>query len=457
MRELRPYQTQALDAVSGHWRRGSKAVLLVAPTGSGKTTIGAEAIRRAVARGRSCLWIAHRRELITQAFDRLVSEGLHCGVIMADDKRADLSAPVQVCSIDTLTARGERPSAHLVVWDEAHHCAAATWRDLHRAYADSFHLGLTATPERGDGSPLGDIFEDMVVGANVKQLVADGFLVRSQVMVPTPSTKSKMNKGEMAMLPLEAYQKFADGQRAVVYCRWVEHARIYARQFNDAGIAAATIDGEMPQADRDSVLKAFADGSIKVILNVYVLTEGWDVPATSCCIIARNIGHAGMYLQMAGRVLRPAPNKTIATIVDLTGSTLEYGLPDDDRQYSLDGKPISTREKLSVCSGCGLADPENPCERCGYERALFEIPPAFVAVGNGQMQITGERIESAAVNRQLLAELTRRCLERGHKHGWIFHAYRTKTNGHLLPWQDLQAMIRMMTRIIAQERKTKGL
>jgi superfamily II DNA or RNA helicase len=459
MRQLRPYQTQALDNVSAHWRLGARSVLLVSPTGSGKTTIGAEAIRRTTERGKKSLWLAHRRELIGQAFDRLTSEGIACGVIMADDKRANDSAPVQVCSVDTLTARGARPPADLVIWDEAHHCAAATWRDLLGDYSNSWHLGLTATPERGDKSSLGDMFEEMVVGASVKQLVADGFLVESQVLAPTIKTKTKTDSlgGMLAMSPVEAFERYAENQQTVVYCRFVEHAHQYAQQFIDAGIPAAAIDGSMHQVDRDRILSAFAKGEIKVVLNVYVLTEGWDVPATSCCIIARNIGHAGMYLQMAGRVLRPAPNKKMATIVDLAGSTLEFGLPDDERTYSLRGKAISTREKLSVCKVCGFADPGRPCERCGYESVAMEIPPvAFLASNEGTLEVIGQRIMPSEIDRDLLAVITRHCLQRGHKHGWIYHAYRKQTDGHLLPWNEVQAMVRMQIRALAQEQKSKA-
>lgn len=451
MRQLRPYQTEALDSVSDHWRNGARSVLLVAPTGSGKTTIGAEAIRRAVARGKKCLWLAHRRELITQAYDRLVSEEISCGVIMADDKRADPEAPVQVCSVDTLTARGTRPDATLLVWDEAHHCAAATWKEIIKGYAESWHLGLTATPERGDGSPLGDIFDQMVVGAKVKQLVADGFLVPSQLLIPSVPTSRRLVDSELAMSPLQAFQQYAENQRTVVYCQFVKHAHDYAQQFIDAGVPAAAIDGSMHQQERDEKLNAFASGDIKVILNVYVLTEGWDVPSTTCCIIARNIGHAGMFLQMAGRVLRPAVGKEIATIVDLKGSTLPFGLPESDRQYSLHGKAISTpKEKLSVCQGCGLADPDNPCERCGHERRGPGVPDTFSAVQGGQMQVVGQRITSNEIDMALLQRLTRECLLRARKHGWIYHAYRTETNGHLLPWDAVQSMIRHESRALAK-------
>lgn len=455
MRQLRPYQTEALDSVSDHWRTGARSVLLVAPTGSGKTTIGAEAIRRAVARGKKCLWLAHRRELITQAYDRLVSEEISCGVIMADDKRANPEAPVQVCSVDTLTARGTRPEATLLVWDEAHHCAAATWKEIIKGYAESWHLGLTATPERGDGSPLGDIFEQMVIGARVKQLVADGFLVRSQMLIPCSETSKKMHKSYLAMSPLQAFNQYGNNQRTVVYCQFVKHAHEYAQEFSDAGIASAVIDGGMAQQERDEKLNAFVNGDIKVILNVYVLTEGWDVPSTTCCIIARNVGHAGLFLQMAGRVLRPAPDKDIATIVDLKGSTRAFGLPDSDREYSLHGRAISTpKEKLSVCQCCGLADPDNPCERCGNERKGIEVLKTFIPVNNGKMvvqehrQIEGQRINREQVDMLLLQRITRECLLWRRKHGWIYHQYRNLTNGHLLPWDVVQMMIRHQSKTL---------
>lgn len=436
MRQLRPYQTQALDTVSAHWRRGAKAVLLVAPTGSGKTTIGAEAVRRSVARGKKCLWIAHRRELITQAFDRLCSEGIACGVIMADDKRADDTAPVQVCSIDTLTARGARPVADLVIWDEAHHCAAATWRDLHRAYSGSFHLGLTATPERGDGTPLGDVFEDMVIGASVRELTDMGFLVPCEVIAPPV----KLDQGQLALDPVAAYQELGAGRQAVLYTGFVADAHEAARRFVEAGIPAAAVDGAMPMADRDDVLQRFASGDLRVVTNVNVLTEGWDAPQTAVCILGRRVGHAGLYLQMVGRVLRPAEGKTSALVIDLAGSAVEHGTPDEDRDYSLQGNGIarqkSTKEALTVCRNCGRFGRTYPCKRCGYQPERQEIvikPTKLVTVsqGTGPVKIDWQRL-------QALCSL---CKAKGHKHGWVWFKYKEQT-GDEIPFNAVMKAMR---------------
>ena len=427
MRQLRPYQTQALDAVSAHWRNGARAVLLVAPTGSGKTTIGAEAVRRAVNRGKSCLWIAHRRELITQAYDRLCAEELPCGVIMANDKRADSFASVQICSIDTLTARGTRPPADLVIWDEAHHCAAETWRDLHKAYSTAWHLGLTATPERGDGSPLGDIFDQMVIGASVKQLTDDGHLVPCEVIAPP----AKLGQGELAADPVKAYQDLGQGRQAVAYMPFVSDAHELAKAFCAAGIEAAAVDGGMAAADRDDVLQRFARGDLRVVTNVNVLTEGWDAPQTSVCILGRRVGHTGLYLQMVGRVLRPAEGKTSALVIDLAGSAVEHGTPDEDREYSLAGKAIArkaaAKQQLAVCRNCGRFGRSYPCARCGYQPERAEI-----VINPHKLQTVTQGVRHPVDWKRLIA-LCSLCKAKGYKHGWVWFQYKEQT-GHDVPY-----------------------
>ena len=166
---LRDYQVRAIDLVRAEYRRGRKAVLLVLPTGAGKTATASQLIAWAVARGRRCLFIVHRREIVLDTARRLRAAGVPCGVVMSSEARTD--APVQVCSIQTLVAREQHPPADLLVWDEAHHCAAETYRAIRAQYPAAWHLGLTATPERSDGAPLGDAFEALVAPISVAEQI----------------------------------------------------------------------------------------------------------------------------------------------------------------------------------------------------------------------------------------------------------------------------------------------
>jgi superfamily II DNA or RNA helicase len=156
---LRDYQIRAIDQVREAFRE-TRRVLLVMPTGAGKTATASQILAWAVARGRRCLFIVHRREIVQDTHRRLLAAGVSCGLVMAGQPTTD--APVQVCSVQTLAARGLHPPADLLVWDEAHHVAAATYGAIRAKYPEAWHLGLTATPERTDGKSVLGYFDGRV-------------------------------------------------------------------------------------------------------------------------------------------------------------------------------------------------------------------------------------------------------------------------------------------------------
>lgn len=332
--KLRGYQTAAVDAVNASWK-SHRSVLLVAPTGAGKTVLG-----QALINGRSALWVAHRRELVEQT-----SKRLGAGVI-APGYHVSPRKSVQVGTVQTLLARGARPNAEVLVLDEAHHYMAEEWRALVDAYPDAKILGLTATPERADGEPLGDIFEEIVVAANYSELIRDGHLVTVRAYHPKESLGN-----DLAMDPVDAWVKYSEGSQAFVFCGRVHIADELASRFRGLGVIAKTIEYNTPTRERAEAIDAFRRGSVKVLTNVYALTEGVDVPESRCCILARAFGHVGSYLQAVGRVLRPAKGKPDAILIDLTGTSRKHGLPIIDRAYSLGERPISGEAQERECSG----------------------------------------------------------------------------------------------------------
>jgi DNA repair protein RadD len=363
---LRPYQESAVVGVYDKWESSCRSVCLVAPTGAGKTRLGEEFVWRARQAAEPVLWIAHRRELLRQAADRLRLRfgALAVGMIAAAEDASPYAA-IQVATVQTLLARETRPPASLIVFDEAHHYVADDWKALAAHYTSARVLGLTATPERQDGRPLGDIFDGLVIAAKYSELLRDGFLVPCRVYQPP-----KILGNELAQDPLLAYQRFAEGSRAFVFCGAVDVAYELAARCIAAGIPAGTIEAKTPKVDRDRILADFAAGRILVLTNVFALTEGVDVPAARTVILASKCGHVGGYLQRVGRVLRPHPDKPHAIVVDLTGATLQHGLPTEDREYSLDGKGIirTSLAPLKTCPQCAatiLAAYEY-CPECDY-------------------------------------------------------------------------------------------
>jgi superfamily II DNA or RNA helicase len=348
------------------------------------TVIAAAVVKGAIDLGNRVLFLAHRSELLDQTVRKLASGGIHdVRLIKAACDLGSPVAPVTVASVQTLTRWvGRMPKADLVVFDEAHHVVADTWQSIADSYSTARLLGLTATPQRADGKPLGDVFDSLVVGSTVKELTALGHLVECRTWAPP----SKLGTGELGMTPLESYQRFGGGDRAVVFCTTLEHARATEAEFVAAGIPCGVVHGGLAGVLRSDVLKRFETGELRVVLNVYVLTEGWDQPLCSVAIIARRPQHAGTFLQMVGRVLRPAPGKTHAMLLDLCGSVHDHGLPSDDRDFTLDGKGIvkSDRMALRQCPTCGgVYEGTSPtCAICGCEMPRSEVrQPRSIGVG----------------------------------------------------------------------------
>lgn len=409
---LRPHQIRAIDAVRAVYRAGRKRCLLVMPTGAGKTYTAAELIRASVARGHRVLFLVHRREIVMDTHRRLAAVGVPCGLVMAGV--APSEAPVQVASVQTVAAREQHPAADLVVWDEAHHTAADSYRTIASQYPNAWHLGLTATPERADGAGLRDAFDDLVVGATMRELTEAGLLAPCDVLAPAG------RQDGLAEDAAAAWQRLAGGRPTVAFCRTVAESLRLAVAIEEMGARARHIDGSTAARERAEALAAFAAGRVDVLTNVFVLTEGWDCPRAKVCLLARGCGSEGTFLQMVGRVLRPDESGSRALVIDLAGVVNEHGLPDEPREFSLDGirrKPREQRPWIAQCRACGLtvegAKRGPSCPRCGGE-----WPPA------PETKVKRAEIVAAApvprVEKQSEFMRLRGIAERnGYKPGWV--------------------------------------
>lgn len=328
--QLRPYQLNACAAVRDHWRAGTRRVLLVAPTGAGKTLLGADLIGQA-----RSLWVAPRQEIVTQTAKRLRGTRERVGVMLSGH-REDADAAVQVATIQSLLGRQNMPAADVVVLDEAHHYLAARWRELADCYPRSLIVGLTATPQRADGEPMGDAFDELVVAAHYSQLVADGFLVPATVLRPSESLG-----GDLAQDPIEAWFRHSGGVGSFFFAPRVNIAQEWTARLISLGVPAATIHANTPGAERLDCMARFRAGKLRALCNVNTLTEGVDVPEAGCAVLGRSFGFVGDFLQAVGRILRPSKGKERAIVLDLVGATHRHGLPTDDRSYALRGRPIS--------------------------------------------------------------------------------------------------------------------
>lgn len=369
---LRPHQERTLLALEAAHRR-VKRVCVVKPTGAGKSVTGRVWAARRLGDLGPGLVLAHRIELLTQFRKHLAVEGVDAGIV-SPDHTSEPWKKVQCASLDTLVARGEVPEAKWVIWDEAHHSAAETWLPVLQAQPEALVLGLTATPQRSDGKPLGDIYEELVIGAEYSELIAAGYLVPCRVLRPERYLGS-----DFAADPVEAWMEKAtrmEGGRVVslrgfIFSRTVTDAKQQAEDLCRRGVRAACVDGKMPDKKRAAIMAAYEAGELDVLTNVHILTEGVDIPDAQVCMLARSPQHAGTYLQMVGRVLRAFAGKAWALLIDLPGCSHEHGIPTADRDYALSGRSIQTKgEALTVCLKCGYTQRAavRVCEGCGHER-----------------------------------------------------------------------------------------
>lgn len=416
MTELRDYQRRTLEQTRAAYRAGKRSICVVSPTGSGKTRLGVEFVRGHLAKGGRVLWLAHRAELVAQAAERLFAEGLPDVGIIAAGIEPSPAAPVQVASTQTLIARDALPDASLVVLDEAHHYVAAEWGAVAVHYASAIRLGLTATPERSDGKPLGDLFDALVVGATPRELTDLGHLIPCEVI-----GAKRYRPRELAGNPVDRYLEHAAGRRAFLFAGTVEHAEDLAAEFVARGVPAACVSGETPSDERTRAVAAFRAGKVLVLCNVYVFTEGTDVPEAEVCILARGCGSASTYLQMVGRVLRPAPGKTSALLLDLVGAANKHGFPADERRYSLDGNRgimLSRAAQKKNTGGSWSGGAQRP------------------GIINASLVRLSSAGPDAVEKREFLVTKYREAESRGYKPGWAIYQFRLRF-GHA-PWQQVQ-------------------
>lgn len=360
---LRPAQADLIDRCARAFAQRGRTGVMQGATGFGKTATASEIIHRAVALGSRVVFAAHLDTLVGDTHARLVAAGVRAGFVQAG-RPTDPAAPVQVASLATLHARGERPPADLLIVDECHRAMAGTVRAILAAYPSAFILGLTATPQRLDGQPLGDVFEWMECGPSVRELTAQGHLVPCDVIAPAEPTQALVSE------PVDAYLRHAAGTRALFFAQTIEHAEWIAYGLEARGIPAAVVTGETPRAVREQLRATLAAGTTRALVSVNVFIEGWDCPPAETIVIARDVSHVGTLLQMVGRGLRPslATGKQRCTVLDLRGSVNLLGLPDEDRLWSLTGKPVRS-EKLTAlrrCLACAAVfRPAHRCPRCG--------------------------------------------------------------------------------------------
>ena len=348
MVELRPYQTNGIRDIFDAWNpftQNLMNVLFQMPTGTGKTTVFSEIVRRARLKEKKVLIVVHRKELVEQIVERLSYFDVEAGII-SGTMPPDATKEVQVATIQSLSKR-EYPVADIVIIDECHHAKACTYKKLWDIYPKARFLGVTATPIRMSGEGFSDLFDTLINSGQLSYFVEHGYLVKIKHFVGvTPdlsSIKVKMNdyaqdelgelmqdKELMADL-VESYHKRAEGKKMIVFAVNIEHSQQIVEEYCREGIAAEHIDANTPKKEREQILKRFRKGETLVLSNVDIVSEGFDVPDCEAVQLARPTKSLALFLQQVGRCMRPSPGKEEGLVLDNAGLWLEHGFCQQDR------------------------------------------------------------------------------------------------------------------------------
>lgn len=360
--KLRDYQREAIDAVFKAWSEGMQRPAIVLPTGAGKTVVFSALVKQFVddwnsggmgsaaeqAPGNRVMILAHRDELVDQALAKIRATipGVDVGKVKA--RELDYGRGVVVCSVQTLaSARGATHMKYmtdygpigLIITDECHHAAAASYRKIYDAFPDALQLGVTATMARGDGVGLGKVWDDVVYQKSILWMISKGYLtdvrtkrvdLKGLDMSDVKASRGDWQAGDLGRALMEseadtaiarAYREHAGDRQGIVFTPTVETAQAASLALHNAGIRSEVIHGETHSLDRRAAYKDYRTGKVQVLVNCMVLTEGFDMPQAEVAIIARPTQSAPLYTQMVGRVLRPYPGKKEALVLDLVGAS----------------------------------------------------------------------------------------------------------------------------------------
>lgn len=343
--ELRPYQKEAKTAVFEQWSGGVRRTLLVLPTGTGKTIVFAKIAEQCVRDGDRVLILAHRKELLEQAADKILkATGLRCAVERGEETSVDSWYRITVGSVQTLM-RDKRLEQFdpdyfdVIIVDEAHHSISDSYQKVLQHFPDADVLGVTATPDRGDMKNLGSYFDSLAYEYTMPEAIKDGYLCPVKALtIPLKLDLSNVHvqagdfkAGEIGSALDPYLDSIADemvhyctGKKTVVFLPLVATSQKFRRILEGHGFKAAEVNGNSD--DREEVLQDFETGKYDVLCNSMLLTEGWDCPSVDCIIVLRPTKVRSLYCQMVGRGIRLSEGKDHLLLLDFLWMTEKHEL-----------------------------------------------------------------------------------------------------------------------------------
>lgn len=432
--KLRPYQEQLIFDIKQQLKKGIKSVCAVAGCGSGKSVVQGMISRSAAAKKNHVLFIVHRKELYSQIEETFTK----CGVNFDYCKLGMVQTIVR--QLDKI----QKPD--IIITDENHHCLARSYRKIYETFPNAILLGFTATPIRLNGDGLGDVYQEIVESESIKWLINNKFLAPYRLYsIKLANTDNvKIERGEYKKTDInqimedrkiygdtvENYKKLAVGKKTIIYCASIESSRNTSAEFNSNGIVSAHLDGTTPKIQREETVNKFRSGEISILSNVDLFGEGFDVPDCECVILLRPTMSLSLYIQQSMRAMRYQERKE-AIIIDHVGNCFRHGLPDQEREWSLEKKPKKKKrnsedqeEKIRECPQCFAVIEINIkiCPNCGHE---FNASKKELEVEKAELQeISSDyMLKHAPYNyhKQIrkLSDLIKFAEFRNYKLGWV--------------------------------------
>lgn len=436
--KLYDYQKELVNKTRSAYREGFKSPCVVAPCGAGKSIIIAEIARMTAENGKRILFLVHRQELIDQIKETFQFVGV------------DLDY-VQFGMVMTVVRRLDKTiKPDLIITDENHHSKAASYTKVYDYFKDVLKLGFTATPVRLNGEGLEDVNDVLIEEVNAKWLIENKYLSPYKYYAPKLINTDRLKLNNMREFShtsveeemqnmiygdvIKHYKTLAHGEQAIAYCHSIEASKQTAYEFNEAGINAVHIDGKTSKQKRDNEIQNFRDGRTKIICNVDLIGEGFDVPDCSTVIMLRPTKSLSLYIQQSMRGMRYKKNKT-SVIIDHVGNVNEHGLPDAERVWSLKGKKKEQANEISIreCLNCfGVYEPtkHTKCPHCGFSPTVEQREAEMQTDKTTELEQVTEKDFSLTVNYEAtkkpedcttMKELYSLAKAKGYQPGWAYH------------------------------------
>lgn len=444
MFQLFDYQQKLVDETRKKLTKGHHGILIVSPPGSGKSVIIAEIARLTTLKKNRILFFVHRKELVNQIKDSFIKQDV-------DLKYCTILTVGKVANRLDILAKPD-----LIIVDESQHSRAKTYQKIFNYYSDVPRLGFTGSPWRLSGKGFKDIYSAMVLGPTTKWLIGNKKLAPFTVygyQLGDKSTLKNGSTGDYTKKSLDKYTKsiihgdivkswlkFAKDRKTIIYCHSTSFSKEVAQSFRDAGINAVHADAKTPESKRDKIMADFKEGKIKILCNVDLVSEGFNVPDCSCVVLLRPTQSLVIYLQQSMRAMRYQKGKH-AVIIDQVGNFERFGLPDTDYHWSLEDRAKHPRNEgnktdgpaIKTCPECFAVIKASltTCPICGHDFTP-EIRELEQKREQELQKIEAERINRRNIANKKVSELTSfkelaiYGKARGFKPGWAWHMAKRK-------------------------------